>query len=363
MARIVIHPAEGEEELGPALRERVRSAVGRGHEVEVARPRRPGRERRRHTALLGESAAARALEARVAELCQSDEHVLIVGEPGAGKARLARAIHERSPRADGEFVVVHLSALTTNLMEAEIFGHAAGAFTGAVTARLGTIEEADGGTLYLDAVDHLPTELAERLATLMASGVYWPVGATEGRTVDVRVVCAMDRDDAECSDALPHPDLAERLCNRAVRVPPLRERPEDIKLMAAHLLAQVGARSGQEAVLTDAANGALMRHDFPGNLLELENIIEHAVLAADQPEIDALHLPLTQRGVEPLPAIGPSLDGACPGIAAQAREIERDLLGRARRERPELDTSELADLLGTTERVIELRLQEYGWEE
>jgi two-component system response regulator HydG len=225
------------------------------------------------------------------------------------------------------------------------------------------LEEADGGTLYLDAVDLLPPELGERLATLMASGVYWPAGATEGRTVDVRVVCAMDRDDAECSDALPHPDLAERLCSRAVRVPPLRERPEDIRLMAAHLLGEAGARSGHEAVLTDAAMAALVRHDFPGNLLELENVIEHAVLAADQPEIDAEHLPITQRGVEPQPMIGPHLNGAWPSIAAQARDAERYLLDRARHERPDLDAAGIAELLGTTARVVELRLQEYEWEE
>lgn len=361
MARIVIHPAEGEEELGPALRERVRGAVGVGHEVEVARPRRSGRERRRHTALLGDSAAARALEARVAELCESDEHVLIVGEPGAGKQRLAKAIHERSSRAGGDFVVVHLAALTTNLMGSQLFGHAAGAFTGALTERGGTLEEADGGTLYLDAVDLLPADLGERLATLMASGVYWPVGATEGRSIDVRVMCAMDRDDAECADALPHSDLVDRLCNRAVRVPPLRERPEDIRLMAAHLLGQMSARSGEEVVLTDGAVAALMRHDFPGNLLELENVIEHAVLAADRAEIDVEHLPLTQRGAEPQPMIGPSLEGAWPSIASQARDAERYLLDRARRERPELDMAGLAELLGTTARVVELRMQEFGW--
>ncbi len=362
MARIVIFPEEGEEGLGPALRDRIRAAVGEGHDVEIARAKRPGRQRRKHTALLGDSAAARALEARVAELCKSDEHVLIVGEPGAGKARLARAIHDRSDRADFDFVIIHLAALPSNLMESELFGHAAGAFTGALTARTGRIEEAEGGTLYLDAVDHLPPEMAERLATLMASGVYWPVAAEEARAVDVRIICAMDRDDADCAQTLPHPDLAERLCSGAVRVPPLRERPDDIRLMAAHLLGEVCDRSGEEAVFTDAAIGALVRHDFPGNLLELENIIEHAVLAADQAEIDVAHLPLTQRGVEAPPVIGPSLDGAWPGIAAQARQIERDLLQRARSERSDLDTAGLAELLGTTARVIELRLQEYGWE-
>ena len=199
MARIVIFPEEGEEGLGPALRDRIRAAVGEGHDVEIARAKRPGRQRRKHTALLGDSAAARALEARVAELCKSDEHVLFVGEPGAGKARLARAIHDRSDRADFDFVIIHLAALPSNLMESELFGHAAGAFTGALTARTGRIEEAEGGTLYLDAVDHLPPEMAERLATLMASGVYWPVAADEARAVDVRIICAMDRDDTDCA--------------------------------------------------------------------------------------------------------------------------------------------------------------------
>ncbi len=366
MARIVITAEAGEEELVPGLRERIRSAVGEGHAVEVAKRGRPSKQRR-HTALLGDSPAARALEARVAELCASDDHVLIYGEPGAGKARLARAIHERSDRAGGEFLVLHLAALPANLMEAELFGHAPGAFTGALTERLGRIEEADGGTLYLDSVDHLPPALAERLGTLMASGAYWPAGADgtrpdEARAVDVRVICAMDRDDAQCSDALPHPELAERLCERALRVPPLRERPEDIRLMAAHLLGLATDRSGQQAVLTDAAAGALVRHDFPGNLLELEGIVEHAMLATDRAVIDAHHLPIDRRGVEAAPLLGPTLEGSWPSIAAQAREMEKALLDRARCEHPSLDVEGLAELLGTTARVVELRFEEYGWD-
>lgn len=296
MARILIVPDEGEEGLAEAIHERILDALGPDMDVRISRGPRIAEAQRRCPALLGESAAARGLQARVAELAASDAHVLLYGEAGAGKERIARAIHERGARRPGPFVAVRCAALPVRLIEAEVFGHVAGAFPGAVAARPGRIEQADGGTLYLHGVDGLSPALAGRVEGLLASGAYRPAGGGAQRAVDVRVICAIDRDDEGAASLLPDPALAERLSRDPVRVAPLRERPADIRIIAEHLLADAAARTGGESVLTDAALGAVTRHDFPGNLRELEDVLVHAAAAADGRAIDVVDLPVLRRG-------------------------------------------------------------------
>ena len=364
-----------------ALRDRVRAAAA-GHAVHLIRspaagddvlgalsdmprpesPVAPGTPDRAHAALLGSSLAVRELEGRVREVAATADPVLIVGEAGSGKDGVARAIHEASPRAPGPFVAMHCAAFPTSLLHAELFGHVAGAFTGALRDRAGRAEEASGGTLYLDGVDHLPPDVGGALADVLASGSVRPLGGQMGRAVDVRVIAALDRDGQDCAAALPHPDLAARLAPNTLRVAPLRERPEDVRVAAARLLQDAAGRLGRDAVFTDAAVAALEQHDFPGNLLELENVVEQALAAAEGAEVDAHHLPLVRRGgaIHETRTLAPGLEGAWPTVQQHARDLERALLERALAERADLDLPALARLLGTSTRVLELRMRELG---
>ena len=333
--------------VGDTLRRRSRSLTAPG-----SRP----------TALVGTSPEVRALAAKVESLTAGDAPVLITGETGTGKEHLARAIHDAGPRAGGPFVIVNCAALPENLLLAELFGHEAGAFTGAVRARSGRVEEADGGTLYLDAMDSLPPSVSAQLVELLASGSFAPYGGGAVKAVDVRVVCSMDRDEEDCIQVIQDRELALRLCGQRTRVPPLRERPEDVRVLANHLLADAARRTGRAAVLTDAALAALVAHDFPGNLRELENHLDRALLATDSEEVDAHHLPLSPPRPHAVDTttICPYLEGAWTGIQRHSRELERSLLERVMRERPGTSLEGMATLLGTSARVLELRLREHG---
>jgi two-component system, NtrC family, response regulator AtoC len=244
--------------------------------------------------LLGESDAARGLRDAVTRAARAPFPVLIEGQSGTGKELVARAVHRLSPRRDRRFCPLNCAALTDDLLEAELFGHARGAFTGAIGERAGLFEEADGGTLFLDEIGELSARAQAKLLRVLQDGEVRRVGENHPRRVDVRIVAATNRCLAEEVDAGRfRADLRFRLDVVRIEVPPLRERPGDVSLLAAHFWGDAAARVGSRATLSPEALAALARYDWPGNVRELQNVIAWI----------AVHSPARGRvGVTGLPA-------------------------------------------------------------
>jgi transcriptional regulator with GAF, ATPase, and Fis domain len=240
-------------------------------------------------ALVGASPAMQRLRARVARLVPTTVPVLIQGETGTGKELLARAIHFGGPRRHGPFVPVNCGALSAELIDAELFGHERGAFTGAVGRRLGRAAEADGGTLFLDEIGELPPLLQCKLLRLLQEGEVQRVGADRPVPVDVRVVAATNRDLRELvARGGFRADCYYRLSGVVVEVPPLRARAGDVVELADRIAARAAAELGRGGLaLGDDARGALAGHGWPGNVRELENVVREAVLYAEGPEVTA----------------------------------------------------------------------------
>jgi transcriptional regulator with GAF, ATPase, and Fis domain len=274
----------------------------------------------------------------VATAAKGDIPILIEGESGTGKELIARAVHLGSPRRDRAFVSVNCAALPHALLESELFGHTRGAFTGAVRDRRGLFSSAHGGTIFLDEIGEMAPELQGALLRVLQSGEYRPVGSDEAAHADVRVVAATKRSLAEEVRAGRfREDLFFRLNGVHVRVPPLRERREDIPLLIGRFLEKFKV-SGEEPALTDEARACLMAYDYPGNVRELETVIRRAVLFARQGKIGIEALPpsLTKAGAETLlvpvrvPATGAQLLAAKRDSSrAAAAELERAFLLQA----------------------------------
>jgi len=218
----------------------------------------------------------------VARVAPSTATVLVVGESGTGKELVARAIHNRSPRAGKPFVPVNCTALSESLLESELFGHARGAFTGAVAAKRGLFETASGGTLFLDEIGDMGPKMQAQILRVLQDGEMRPVGGTEPIRVDVRLVCATNRDlDAEVKAGRFREDLYFRINVVTIRMPPLRDRAGDIPILVRHFIAKIARREGRaEASVSPEALDVLTRHAWPGNVRELENAMERAVAIA-----------------------------------------------------------------------------------
>ncbi|GAB6196465.1 nitrogen regulation protein NR(I) [Lysobacter xanthus] len=224
--------------------------------------------------LLGSTPAMRELFRAIGRLAQAPLSVLVTGETGTGKELVARALHRESPRAKKPFVALNTAAIPAELLESELFGHEAGAFTGAQRRHLGRFEQADGGTLFLDEIGDMPAALQTRLLRVLQEGEFFRVGGRELVRVDVRVVAATHQDlDARVASGQFRADLLHRLDVVRLRLPPLRERRDDVPLLAAHFLAQAASRLGARAKRLDrGAIERLQAHGWPGNVRELENV-------------------------------------------------------------------------------------------
>ena len=257
----------------------------------------PGDENR----LVGRSAAMQQIFRQIALVAPSSSSVLITGESGTGKELVARAIHRHSPRRDAPFVPVCLPALNPSLVEAELFGHARGAFTGAQSSRPGLFELAHGGTLFLDEIGDIPESLQLKLLRVLEQREFFPVGSTELRRVDVRVLAATNRPlEESLTQGQFRQDLYFRLNAVAIDVPPLRARAEDIALLAAHFLGISMSPQGAPATLSPRALHRLQSHSWPGNVRELRNAMEHAAVHARQGSIGPEHLPPSVRTTTPV---------------------------------------------------------------
>ncbi|MBE3096727.1 MAG: sigma-54-dependent Fis family transcriptional regulator, partial [Planctomycetes bacterium] len=232
--------------------------------------------------LLGSAASMTALRAAIARAAAAPFPVLIEGESGSGKELVARAIHRTGPRRDRKYCALNCAALTDELLEAELFGHTRGAFTGAVADRPGLFEEADGGTMVLDEVGELSPRAQAKLLRFLQEGEVRRVGENVTRWVDVRVIAAANRPlEAEVAASRFRRDLFYRLNVIRVAVPALRDRVEDIPLLAGHFWAQAIARTSSRATLSPATVAALAHYDWPGNVRELQNVM--AALAVSAP--------------------------------------------------------------------------------
>ncbi|MCB2225046.1 MAG: sigma 54-interacting transcriptional regulator [Desulfarculaceae bacterium] len=243
--------------------------------------------------LKGKSEPMRALFRVLPEAARSGATVLIRGESGTGKELVARALHDLSPRHEGPFVAVNCAAIPEALMESELFGHVRGAFTGADRERQGRLAAAQGGTLFLDEVGDLPLGLQVKLLRALDSGEYSPLGSNQARKADARVVAATHRDlEGEMARGAFRQDLYYRLNVVELKLPPLRERREDIPLLADHFLERLAAERGEPVRrISPQAMARLMEYPWPGNVRELQNALEHALVLAQGRALEVRHLP------------------------------------------------------------------------
>jgi DNA-binding NtrC family response regulator len=248
--------------------------------------------------LIGNSAAMQRVNKLIEKIAPTDSSVMILGETGTGKELVARRIHDLSHRASAPFVPINCGALPENLVESEFFGHRKGAFTGADTARKGLIEVANGGTLFLDELGELDKSMQVKLLRFLESGEVRRVGENEPFHVDVRIVCATNRDLQEMvQEGTFREDLFFRVNTFEIHLPPLRERKEDIPELAKFLIARHLNRPDVPAtILSPDAVERLIEHDWSGNVRELANALEHAVILSDGTSITAEDLPGTVRG-------------------------------------------------------------------
>jgi two-component system response regulator AtoC len=329
-------------------RERLRGQVAL-LEAEVARLQ--------DRAVVAASASMRRVLELAARVAPHSTTVLVTGESGTGKEVIARAVHRMSPRRERAFVAVNCAAIPEQLLESELFGHARGAFTGAVSDRRGLFEEADGGTLLLDEVGELPASLQAKLLRVLQEGTLRRVGETRERRVDVRVIAATARDlAAEVAGGRFREDLFYRLNVVHVAIPPLRERPEDIDALAAVLLERAGTRAGRRLRFGPGAVAALRERPWPGNVRELENAIERAVVLATGDVLDAAGF------LEPMVARGgarhreAAVAGGLRDVVAQA---ERDAIVRAL-EQAGGNRAAAARLLDVSQRTLYYKMRALG---
>jgi two-component system response regulator PilR (NtrC family) len=311
---------------------------------------------------LGRSPAMLTVTDLVARAAPTRSTVLITGESGTGKERVARAIHGQSERRDGPFLVVNCGALPDALMESELFGHEKGAFTGAVTRHSGLFREAEGGTVLLDEVGELPASLQVKLLRVLQERSVRPVGGAHEVAIDVRVLAATNRDiEAEVAAGKFRQDLYYRLNVIRVVLPPLRERREDLPWLAEHFLQKFSSEMGKDVLaMTPDALRALERYSFPGNVRELENLIERAVALSSGRTIGLGDLPPEVSGLAgaPTPILAELPPDGCD-LDSVLGELERRLL-LAALERTGGVRKHAAALLGVTFRSIRYRLKKHG---
>lgn len=309
--------------------------------------------RDRDTGMVAESAAMKAVLDRIRRVAPTRATVLVLGESGTGKELVARAIHAQSDREDRDFVAVNCAAIPEGLIESELFGHEKGAFTGAVTKHGGLVEAAHGGTLFLDEVGELPAAAQARLLRVLQESEVRHVGSSQVRKVDVRVIAATHRDlPAMVTEKTFREDLYFRLRVLDIRLPPLRERGEDLEALARHFLGKVCQRLGRPLIrLRPDALAAIRAHAWPGNVRELENAIERAVILSDGEELEAHGL-----GIEvPTPVAADDGEGTSAG-----QSLTDYFRTFVETHQSELSETEIAKRLGISRKALWERRRKLG---
>jgi two-component system NtrC family response regulator len=315
------------------------------------------RERHRIEGIIGESGQMLDVLSLVRRVAPSEATVLIRGESGTGKELIARAIHFASPRASGPLVKVNCAALPETLLESELFGHEKGAFTGAVTSRQGRFELANGGTLFLDEIGDLPLHLQAKLLRVLQEREFEKVGSSRPVKVDVRILAASHRPlEALIKAGELREDLYYRLNVVTILIPPLRERRSDLAPLIDHFLRLFAEKNGKTIRgLTHEARDILLRYDYPGNVRELENLIERAVVLTRDDVIGSGDLPLTVQKPE---VEGDRETNLTVAVEALERHMIKETLARS-----DGVQTRAAELLGISERGLRYKLIKYGFQE
>jgi transcriptional regulator with PAS, ATPase and Fis domain len=284
----------------------------------------------------------------------TDAAILIVGETGTGKEMLARAIHQASSRARMPFVAINSGALPRELVESELFGFRRGAFTGAYNDAPGIFSAAAGGTVFLDEIGEMPKDVQVKLLRVLQEGELRPVGSTKTVHVDVRVVSATNRPLNELRSTLLREDLYFRIATVVVQVPPLRSRQEDILVLAQHFAARLSRRYGREISLSRSALELLLRYPFPGNVRELESLIESAsAVSADNPQS------ITDKDLRPLlSTAGETVPEQTLHPAVSMEQMERLTIQQALR-MADGNRTKAASLLGISRDTLYRKLRQY----
>jgi DNA-binding NtrC family response regulator len=310
---------------------------------------------RRADSLIGCSPQISQLRDQVAAIADSAAAVLLTGESGTGKELVARMIHDRSPRRDKAFVAVNCAAIPASLIEAELFGHERGAFTGAFKRRAGRFKAADGGTLFLDEIGEMPGELQPKILRVLQEGTFEPIGTNTPMHVDVRVISATNRDlKAAVADGGFRKDLYYRIRVFDLRIPPLRERRGDLALLVGQFLSEFNTPGDRPPMLSPGAWAALEHYQFPGNIRELKHAIQHATILARGSDIDLHHLPEDIRGeaaTEQLAEVRP--------LEMALEQYEREYIVRTL-ELSEGERKRAAEMLGISRKSLWKKMSKYA---
>jgi two-component system response regulator PilR (NtrC family) len=318
------------------------------------------KDRRTREILIGESAVMRAVRTKIDKLARSQAPVYISGESGSGKELVARLIHKQSPRSDKPFIAVNCGAIPPELMESEFFGHKKGSFSGAVADKIGLFQAAEGGTLFLDEVADLPPALQVKLLRAIQEKKVRPVGEQQEIAVDIRLLSATHRDLAVMvQEGLFRQDLYYRINVIDLNVPPLRVRSGDIEQLTRFILTSLTKNSDLKPQISDAAIAALTHYSFPGNVRELENIIERAIALSDGKLIDEddLNLPIEAHVLPDYPEFDP----AETSLENYLENIERKAITMALTSNRWNKTA-AAKQLGLSFRSFRYRLKKLGME-
>jgi two-component system response regulator AtoC len=296
----------------------------------------------------------------IKKVSQYKSTVLITGESGTGKELVARALHYNSERSQNPFIPVNCGAIPENLLESELFGHAKGAFTDAIRTKKGLFEEADGGTLFLDEIGELPTQLQVKLLRVLQDGEIRRIGESKSIQIDVRIVAATVRDLAkEVNEGRFREDLFYRLNVLPIHIPPLRERKEDIPLLIQHFIGKYNqAMNKNVAGIDHKALETLMNYKWYGNVRELENTIERAIVLTDKDHLEVENLPIEVQDFREELQLAVLSDEEC-SIKKASKALEINLIKRALK-KTKGNHTHAARLLEISHRALLYKIKEYG---
>jgi two-component system, NtrC family, response regulator HydG len=361
--------------IKPFAPEVVRLKVERALELRAARRHKGrleaendylrGEEARSFGEIVGQTEGMRRVYGVVDRVAPTETSVAIYGESGTGKELIARAIHQRSRRAQGPFIKVNCGALAESLLESELFGHEKGAFTGAIRRKLGRFELADGGTLFLDEIGDIGPAMQTKMLRVLQEREFERVGGESSVKVDVRVISATNRDlSREVAEGRFREDLYYRLQVVPIVLPPLRDRKEDIPLLVEHFIAKLAPKTNPAVDgIEDAALARLYAYRWPGNVRELANVIEQALVFTDGDKITADSLPEALRGVAPgeprLPGPEIPVPSGQMALPDLLDDLERQLILKAYAQAKGVKT-ETARLLGIKTSALYYKLEKYG---
>ncbi|HEX2767958.1 MAG TPA: sigma-54 dependent transcriptional regulator [Geobacteraceae bacterium] len=321
-------------------------------------------ERYSFSGLIGKSKKMREVYTLIEKVSTSNTNVLVLGESGTGKELAAKAIHYNSPRKDKPFVPVNCGAIPENLMESELFGHKKGSFTGAIADRPGLFEQAEGGTLFLDEIGEVPLQLQTKLLRVLQEREFRKVGGTEDKRADVRIVAASNRElEEQVNEGTFREDLFYRINVVQIRMPSLRERPEDIPLLVEHFHKKYAQGPHEGEIITSGALKVLLSYSFPGNVRELENTVERCMVLGDKtisveclpPRLLEYQQAPATNDVYAIPGEGMNLEAYLDGIEKRFLLLALEKSGGVKKK--------AAEILGLTFRSFRYRLAKFGMDE